>query len=95
MPDEHTYPEPDEEEGYLYVREWSDERLQQEFHFLAGLFAMTAAEVAFRADHPEHRDETGDISARDVRYYELADEVNQEVTRGDAFFTPPHLVDRD
>lgn len=86
MTDEHTYPAPDEEEGFLYVREWEDKRLQEEFQFLAGLFAAAANEVAFRADRPEHRDGTGEIKATDVRYYDLADAVNGQVNRGDAFY---------
>lgn len=72
---ERTYPEPDPDEGYLYIRELEDHRLVDEFEFLAPLFHAVCAEIAFRADNPEIRDDTGDITAEDVALYEVADEV--------------------
>lgn len=68
-----SYPEEDGEESFLYVREWSDERLEDEFEFLLDLFPVVASEIAFRADSPEHRDGTGSITADDVDLYELSD----------------------
>jgi hypothetical protein len=73
--DTHTYPEPDDEEGFLYVREWEDHQLIDEYLFLARLFQATASEVGFRADHPEHRDGTGHITAGDIEAYEAADAI--------------------
>lgn len=73
--DTHEYPAPDDEEGFLYVREWEDHRLMDEYLFLARLFQNVASEVGFRADHPEHRDGTGHITAADVEAYEVADDI--------------------
>lgn len=67
------YPEPDDEEEFMYVREWEDQRLESEFEFLLELFPVVASEIAFRADQPEQRDDTGSITAKDVDLYELAD----------------------
>lgn len=75
MTDEHIYPEPDDEEGFLYVREWEDHRLKEETLFLARLLHAAAMEMAFRADHPEARDGTGHITASDVEMYEMADDI--------------------
>lgn len=74
---EHTYPEPDNEEGFLYVREWEDERLMQELRFLLPLFHAVTSEVAFRADHPEYSDGTGDIRASFTALYRLSDDVER------------------
>lgn len=73
--DQHCYPEPDPEEGFLFVREWEDNRLREEYLYLARLFYAVASEAAFRADHPEYRDGTGGITAADSKAYEAADGV--------------------
>lgn len=75
MTDRHSYPEPDEEEGFLYVREYEDHRLVEEYRFLVDLLQVVAGEIAFRADHPEQRDDTGEIYAEDTKFYELSDEL--------------------
>jgi|APHM01.1.fsa_nt_gi hypothetical protein len=74
---DRLYPEPDGDDGFLYVREWEDERLVDEYLFLTRLVEATASEVAFRADNPEHRDDTGGITAADVQAYEVADAIRE------------------
>lgn len=71
----HEYPEPDGGEGFLYVREWEDSQLESEFEFLLDLFQAVTSEIAFRADRPEQRDDTGSITAKDVELYRLADQT--------------------
>lgn len=77
MNDKRTYPDDQEESGepWLFVREWEDNRLEQEFDYLSNLLSEVTSEIAFRADHPEQRDGTGDIRATDVDLYELMDEL--------------------
>lgn len=60
--DDHTYPEPDDEEGFLYAREWEDQHLVDEFRFTMALLAnMTEA-----------------IRAGDAELYELVDEIYRQ-----------------
>jgi hypothetical protein len=46
----HEYPEPDEEEGYLYVREMGDDELLTEYRHLLGVLEAMAGEVEFRLE---------------------------------------------
>lgn len=73
------YDIPTDDEGFLYVREWEDQKLVDNFLFLSDLYQVVASEIAFRADNPEHRDETADIGAKDVKLYELADKLPRYV----------------
>jgi hypothetical protein len=75
MDNKRTYPEPDSEEGFLYVREWEDQRLKREWLFLLSLFHDVTGELAFRADNPEHRTGTANIPPSYTELYELSDEL--------------------
>lgn len=46
----HEYPEPDDEEGFLFVREWEDQRLTEEAEFLAELVDAVESEIRHRMD---------------------------------------------
>lgn len=71
----HKYPEPDPEENFVYVREWEDAKLMQEFHFLSRLYHVVCAEVAFRADKPQYRDGTDVIESTDIKTREIPDQI--------------------
>jgi len=78
------YPEPSPGDGFHFVREWSDERLEQEFYYLSGLYGSVLGEMAFRADNPEQRDDTGGITATHVMLYNMKNEGERTlVERGE------------
>lgn len=79
MTSKRTYHDPCDDEGFLYVREWTDQQLEEEFTFLTSLYHAVLMEMAFRADHPEHRDGTATIVAEDSRLFELADGMRAEL----------------
>lgn len=81
MTDRHTYPEPDADEGFMYVREWEDRRLESEWRFLMNLFHAVTSELAFRGDRPEYRDDTGTITADASHLYELADRLARQMNQ--------------
>lgn len=94
-PVERTYYEPDADEGFLYVREWEDHRLETEWRFLLNLLHAVTSELAFRGDNPEHRDDTGLITADYSELYELADTLASHTNRPGEPIGPQPDVDRD
>ena len=57
MADEKTreFPEPDPDEGFLYVREMEDHKLVEEYHFVAALLEAMAGEIDYRLTDGSHR----------------------------------------
>lgn len=89
MTDEtREYYEPLPDEGFIQVREWEDDRLEDEWRFLLNLFHAVTSELAFRGDRPEYRTGTGTITADYSHLYELSDTLAARMNQPEEPYGP-------